>query len=87
MPDGPIEELLDVVGQFRTDPGSLRAVVDDLAELRRKLPSELTTIKDPENPRLSDVEWLATLLGQAQPMLLDLLRKTQGSGADGRGAT
>ena len=56
----------------------MRAVIDDLAELRRKLPSEL--IRDPETPRLSDVEWLATLLGQAQPLLLDLLRKTQSSG-------
>ena len=39
VPDGPIEELLDVLEQFRGDPGSLRGVVDELADLRRKLPA------------------------------------------------
>ncbi len=33
LPDGPIEELLDVLEQLRTDPGSLRAFTEDLADL------------------------------------------------------
>ncbi|MHB1559694.1 MAG: metallophosphoesterase family protein, partial [Isosphaeraceae bacterium] len=84
VPEGPIEELLDVVKQLGEDSSSWRDVVDDLAELKRKLPSDL--IHDPETPRLGDVEWLATLLGQAQPLLLDLLRRSQ-SGGDGRSTT
>src|SRR5262249_22502051 len=75
MPEGPIEELMDVLEHLRTDPSSLAAVVEDLADLRRKLPSEF--IHDPDSPRLGDAEWLRTLLGQVQPLLLDLLLKSQ----------
>lgn len=84
VPEGPIEELLEVVNQLRDDPDAWRGVVDDLADLKRKLPSDL--IRDSETARLGDVAWLATLLGQAQPLLLDLLRRSQGGGP-GRGAT
>ena len=74
MPDGPFEELLEVLEQLRADPGSMTAVVEELAELKRKLPAEL--IHDPDSPRLDDAEWLQTLLGQVQPLLLDLLLKS-----------
>ncbi len=46
-------------------------VVEELAELKRKLPAELT--HDPDGPRLDDAQWLQTLLEQVQPLLLDLL--------------
>jgi DNA repair exonuclease SbcCD nuclease subunit len=73
VPDGPIEELLDVLEQLRADPDSLHAVVDDLADLKRKLPAEL--IHDPDSPRLGDPQWLHSLLTQVQPLLLNLLRQ------------
>jgi DNA repair protein SbcD/Mre11 len=82
LPDGPIEELLDVLEQLRTDPGALSAFTEDLADLKRKLPAEL--IHDPDSPRLGDAEWLGTLLGQVQPLLLDLLLKSRSDGTNGR---
>jgi DNA repair exonuclease SbcCD nuclease subunit len=81
MFDGPIEELLEVMEQMRADPASVQTVVEELTELKRRLPSEL--IHDPEGPRLSDAEWLQSLLGQVQPFLLDLLVKSQGGAAGG----
>ena len=81
MVDGPIEELLEVMEQLRADPVSLQMIVEELTELKRRLPPEL--IHDPEGPRLNDAKWLQSLLGQVQPFLLDLLLKSQGSTADG----
>ena len=52
-----------------------------LAELKRRLPSEL--MHDLEGPRLNDADWLQSLLGQVQPFLLDLLMKSQGGSASG----
>jgi DNA repair protein SbcD/Mre11 len=74
MPDGPFEELLEVIEQLGSDPASMSAVVDELAELKRKLPAELA--HDPDGPRLDDVAWLQTLLRQVEPLLLDLLLKS-----------
>jgi DNA repair exonuclease SbcCD nuclease subunit len=81
IPDGPFEELLEVLDQLREDPGSMTGVVEELAELKRKLPAEL--IHDPDAPRLDDRDWLRTLLGQVQPLLLDLLLKSASSDAKG----
>jgi DNA repair exonuclease SbcCD nuclease subunit len=75
-PDGPIDELLEVLEQLRTDAGSMHAIVEELAELKRKLPSEL--LHDPDGPRLDDAGWLQALLEQAQPLLLDFLLKSAG---------
>ena len=79
MVDGPIDDLLEVLEQLRSDRTSLEPVLEELAELKRRLPSEL--IHDPEGPRLSDADWLQSLLGQVQPFLLDLLMKSQGGSA------
>jgi DNA repair exonuclease SbcCD nuclease subunit len=76
VPDGPINELLEVLAQLRTDAGAMQAVVEELADLKRKLPSEL--LHDPDGPRLDDAGWLQTLLEEAQPLLLDLLLKSDG---------
>jgi len=78
-PDGPIEELLEVLAEFRADSGSFQDVVEDLAELKRKLPPDL--IHDRDSPRLDDPEWLRGLLEQVQPMLLSLLHKTANGAA------
>jgi exonuclease SbcD len=75
VPDGPYHELLEVIEQLGSDPTSIHTVVEELAELKRKLPAEL--IHNPDSPRLDDPEWLQTLLGQVQPMLLDLLTKSE----------
>ena len=80
-PDGPSEELLEVLEQFRAEPGAFQEVVEELAELKRKLPPDLS--QDRDTPRLDDPEWLQTLLEQVQPMLLGLLHKS-GDGADRR---
>ncbi len=81
MIDGPIDELLEVVEQLRHDRTSLDSVLLELAELKRRLPSEL--IHDPEGPRLSDADWLQSLLGHVQPLLLDLLVKSQAGSSNG----
>ena len=73
--DGPYQELLEVIEQLGSDPTSMINVVDELAELKRKLPAEL--LQGPDSPRLDDAEWLQTLLGQVQPLLLDLLIKSE----------
>jgi DNA repair protein SbcD/Mre11 len=74
MPDGPFDELLEVITQLASDPAAMTPVVDDLTELKRKLPAEL--FDDPDGPRLDDADWLRTLLPQVQPLLLDLLLKS-----------
>ena len=74
LPDGPFDELLEVIEQLGSDPAAMNTVVEELAELKRKLPAEL--IHDPDSPRLDDASWLQTLLGQVQPLLLDLLIKS-----------
>ena len=69
--DGPFDELVGVIEQLRSDPVSISSVIEDLSELKRKLPVELT--HDLDGPRLDDAQWLETLLEQVHPLLLDLL--------------
>src|SRR3954447_7815537 len=73
--DGPIEELREVLEELRADPDALAALGEELGELRRKLPAEL--MSGPDAPRPGDPEWLLGLLDQAQPLLLDLLRRPE----------
>ena len=73
--DGPMEALSAVLEQLRADPASMQAVVDELGELKRKLPHEL--LHDPDGPRLDDPRWLCALLGQVEPLLLDRLLKSE----------
>ena len=75
VPDGPLDELVEVIEQLDSDSAAMKAVVDELAELKRKLPAEL--IHDPESPRLDDVQWLQKLLVQVQPLLFNLLIKSE----------
>jgi DNA repair exonuclease SbcCD nuclease subunit len=81
--DGALEELLHVLEQARTDPDALKTVIDDLTELKRKLPAEL--IQDPEGPRLDETDWLRSLLAGVEPLLFSLLRKPDGATIDVRG--
>jgi DNA repair protein SbcD/Mre11 len=79
VPEGPFDELLEVIEQLGSDPASMTTVVEELAELKRKLPAEL--IHDPESPQLDNAQWLQTLLGQVEPLLLDLLIKSESEDA------
>jgi DNA repair protein SbcD/Mre11 len=72
LPDGPIEELQEVLDELRADPAALAALGEELGELKRKLPAELTT--GPDAPRPGDPEWMLGVLEEVQPLLLDLLR-------------
>jgi DNA repair exonuclease SbcCD nuclease subunit len=82
MPEGPMEELREVLEQFRADSDSMQTVIEGLAELKRKLPVEL--IDDPDGPRLDDPAWLQTLLEDIEPLLLDLLLKSENRDSNSR---
>jgi DNA repair protein SbcD/Mre11 len=79
LPDGPIEELQEVLDELRADPAALAALGEELGELKRKLPAELMT--GPDAPRPGDPEWMLGVLEEVQPLLLDLLRNA-GHGAE-----
>ena len=65
-----------MLDQLRADPDALAALGEELAELRRKLPAEL--LDDPDGPRLGRRRsGCSALLDQVQPLLLDLLLKSQ----------
>jgi len=72
LPDGPIDELREVLDELRADPAALAALGEELSELKRKLPAELTAGLD--GPKLGEPEWLSGMLDEVQPILLDLLR-------------
>jgi DNA repair exonuclease SbcCD nuclease subunit len=78
MPEGPMAEFVEVLEQLRSDPGTMQSLIDELAELKRRLPFEL--FSDPDSPHLSDRAWLEKLLGKVQPMLLDRLQKSENCG-------
>jgi hypothetical protein len=84
VPDGPLEDLTEVIEELGSDPGSMSTVLNDLAELKRKLPAEL--LCDPDSPRLDDAAWLQTMLADVQPLLVDLLRKSATGAGDSRSA-
>jgi exonuclease SbcD len=75
VPDGPIEEIHDVLRQLRDEPDALKELGDELAELRRKLPNDL--IEGPDSPRLGDAEWLRDALDQVEPLLLETLLRSE----------
>lgn len=68
VPDGPIQEMLEVLDELTGDPATL---APELAELWQKLPAELK--RDPDVPRLDDPSWIARALVEVRPVLLDLL--------------
>jgi DNA repair exonuclease SbcCD nuclease subunit len=69
--DGPITELLNVIEQLQADPGQLQSLMDDLAELERKLPQDL---KDgSEAIHLDSPAWLHGVLAHVRPILVNRL--------------
>jgi DNA repair exonuclease SbcCD nuclease subunit len=71
LPDGPLEELREVLEELRGNPEALAGLGDELGELKRKLPAEL--MNGPDAPRPGDPPWMLGLLEGVQPLLLDLL--------------
>lgn len=71
LPDGPINEIQEVIAALRENPDAWAEMADEFADLRRKLPSEF--LQDPESPRLDDPAWLESLLDQVEPVLFDFL--------------
>jgi DNA repair exonuclease SbcCD nuclease subunit len=71
LPDGPLEELRDVLEELRSDPAALAALGEELGELKRKLGKEL--MDGPDAPRMGDPDWMSGLLEGIEPLLLDLL--------------
>ena len=71
LPDGPIEEIQEIIASLRGDAEALKELCGELAELKRKLPSEF--FQDPDSPRLDDPAWMRTLLDQVEPVLYELI--------------
>ncbi len=71
---GAIGELLTLFDELGADPGARQKLLADMVDIEKKLPREL---KDGSGAiRFDDADWIAELLGQVQPMLIQrLLRK------------
>ncbi len=70
-PDGPFEELLALVDEYRADEGRLATLRAELAELERRLPPEL--LDGPDALRLGDPAWLRGVLEEVPPLLVQRL--------------
>jgi hypothetical protein len=71
---GPIDELLEVIDELRSDPGELEKAGRWLDDLRNKLPDEFRAL--PDAPRLDDPAWLAAALREVEALLRDHLCPT-----------
>ncbi len=76
LPEGPLDELRNVLRELRSHPERLEADIADLKKLSRSLPPDFfdDALLDPENP-----DWLEKRLGETAPFLLQRLR----TGGDG----
>jgi DNA repair exonuclease SbcCD nuclease subunit len=72
LADGPVGELARLIEELRGDPEAvLRLLADDMDELRKKLPSELT--EGPEAIDLAQTDTTGELLDQVRQMLVGQL--------------
>ncbi|MFZ0614705.1 MAG: DNA repair exonuclease [Desulfobacterales bacterium] len=72
--DGAIDELLTLFDELAADPDARLQLVDELAEIEKKLPRELKEGDD--GVRFDDPGWLGEVLNQVRPMLIRrMLRK------------
>jgi DNA repair exonuclease SbcCD nuclease subunit len=69
--DGPLEELVAVLGELGRDPKELTQLGEQLTDLKRKLPAELTQSDEGLDP--TDPAWLRGLLDQVEPVLRERL--------------
>lgn len=68
MADGPLGELLSLIEDMRTNPGDLKQLGVDFADLARKLPGECK-----ELARFDDPDWLRSIVEEAEAQLLNQL--------------
>ena len=73
--EGPFEELLAVLKELRSDPKQLNELAGPLAELKRKLPVELTQSDDGTDP--TNLDWLRGLLDRVEPVLRERLLSSE----------
>ncbi len=71
MQDGSIGELLSLIGELRTNESELLAIAEELSELRRKIPAEITQGEDAI--ALNDPRYLQNLLDEAESLLITRL--------------
>jgi len=69
--EGPLAELLSYIKEVQGDDEQLRSLGQTLAELDRRLPSEVT--QGPEGLSLLEPGTLRELLGDVEPLLVDRL--------------
>jgi exonuclease SbcD len=73
---GPIGTLQTLLEELRNDPAELQRLAEELGDLQRKLPEELTHGNDAL--RLNDAEQLQRWLDEVEPLLLTRLREGVG---------
>jgi len=73
--DGPINEILYSFKDLHSDPDRLKLFGESLRDLWKKLPRELKTDPDVISP--DNLDKLATMLDQVQPILLHRLRSRE----------
>lgn len=69
LADGPLAELRQHLAQVRTDDSQLRELAVELADLKKKLPSDLAD----ELVCLDDAAWLRSLVDETEQMLFSRL--------------
>ncbi len=73
-PEGAVGELLSLLDELAADPEALRGLGSELSDLEKKLPREFK--EGPDGWRPDEAGWLAGLLSEVRPMLVQrLLRK------------
>lgn len=68
MTDGPLGELVALVGELRADPAKLQDLGVDFTDIARKLPAEVQGCL-----RIDDPAWLRAILDEAEPRLFSQL--------------
>ena len=71
LADGPVGELLRYLQELRSDETQLAELVEELAELRRRLPDEL--LRGEETLALNDPDCLRRWLDEIQPLVTSRL--------------
>ncbi|MGA2034605.1 MAG: DNA repair exonuclease [Thermoguttaceae bacterium] len=69
--DGPGQELSACLDELLADRSRLEALAGELDSLKKKLPAEL--LEGPDALACDDPAWLAAMLGQVRPLLLQRL--------------
>ena len=70
--DGPIGELLQMIGEYQDDLELRRALRDELSDLERKLPEEVK-----KSINMQDEDFLKNVLEDVQSLLLDQLAQAK----------